>query len=109
MPELPNQPTLADYQTYVQAMCELRGWDKRTALEKMLFLTEEVGEVAKEIRKQAGQYGYATPENTDELAGELIDVFNYLLDIATMHDIDLETAFRKNWQKNATRVWATPK
>jgi len=108
MPDIPDQLTLGAAQAYVHAMCVHRGWDQRTAIEKMLFLTEEVGEVAKEVRKQAGRYGYATPATTDELAGELIDVFNFVLDIASTYDVDLEAAFRRNWQKNATRVWDVP-
>lgn len=105
MNDLPSQPTLADCQAYVKAACEKRGWDKRTALEKMLFLTEEVGEVAKEIRKQAGTYGYKKPETTDDLASELVDVLNYLLDLANTYGIDLAEAFRKNWRKNIVRTW----
>ena len=100
-----SQSTMADYQAYIKAVCEARGWDKRTDIEKMLFLTEEVGEVAKEIRKHAGIYGYKTPDTPDALASELIDVLNYILDIANMHSIDLEQAFRQNWQKNSVRTW----
>lgn len=92
-------------QAYIADLCERRGWDQRTALEKMLFMTEEVGEVAKEIRKHEGKYGYAKPETTDGLASELVDVLNYLLDIANMYDINLSTAVQKNWQKNQSRVW----
>jgi NTP pyrophosphatase (non-canonical NTP hydrolase) len=105
MKTIPTDTNLAAYQTFIKEVCDERGWDKRTALEKMLFLTEELGEVAKEVRKQAGTYGYASPPTTDDLAGELIDVLNYLLDLANMYDIDLDSAFQKNWAKNITRVW----
>ena len=105
MKPLPQQASLADLQTYIYEQCAERGWDKRTVLEKMLFMTEEVGEVAKAIRKEAAMYGYEKPENTDHLAEELVDVFNYILDIANVYDIDLETAFRDKWEKNNTRDW----
>jgi NTP pyrophosphatase (non-canonical NTP hydrolase) len=104
MAQLPNKPSMADYQTYIDEICKERGWDSRNALEKMLFLTEEVGEVAKSVRKEMG-YDGKKPENIDHLAEELVDVFNYIVDLANMFDIDLEQAFRAKWDKNATRTW----
>jgi len=105
MKDLTNQSSLADYQQFIKEICEKRGWDKRTALEKMLFLTEEVGEVAKALRKEHGIYGYPKPESTDHLAEELVDVFNFLLDLANVYGIDMADAFRQKWQKNVTRDW----
>ena len=103
MTTLPKAAIMADYQTYIQKTCEERGWDKRTSLEKMLFLTEEVGELAKAIRKEHGTYGYDKPQDTDHLAEELVDVFNYVLDIANVYDIDLDKAFRDKWKVNESR------
>ncbi|HSX16410.1 MAG TPA: MazG nucleotide pyrophosphohydrolase domain-containing protein [Candidatus Saccharimonadales bacterium] len=105
MAQLPDQPKLADFQTFIQKTCEERGWDKRTSLEKMLFLTEEVGELAKAVRKEYGQYGYDKPADISHLAEELVDVFNYLLDLANVYDVDLEAAFRSKWQTNQDRSW----
>jgi NTP pyrophosphatase (non-canonical NTP hydrolase) len=70
----------------------------------MLFMTEEVGEVAKAIRKELGFDGNK-PENIDHLAEELVDVLNYVLDIANNYNVDLESAFRAKWIKNSTRTW----
>lgn len=105
MADLPNQPTLSQLQSYIDEVCRERGWDKRAVTEKMLFLTEEVGEVAKAVRKELG-YDKDKPETTEHLAEELVDVLNYVLDIANQYDIDMEQAFRAKWQKNATRKWA---
>ncbi|MGF7229062.1 MAG: MazG nucleotide pyrophosphohydrolase domain-containing protein [Candidatus Saccharibacteria bacterium] len=101
---LKEQPLLVDYQQFIFDICKERGWDKRTITEKMLFMTEEVGEVAKAIRKELGFDG-KKPETIDHLAEELVDVLNYVLDIANNYDIDLESAFRAKWTKNATRTW----
>jgi NTP pyrophosphatase (non-canonical NTP hydrolase) len=110
MATLQNQPTLADLQTYIETVCRERGWDKRPITEKMLFLTEEVGEVARAIRKELQiaqvEPKPATPEHLGE---ELVDVLNYVLDIANEYDIDMEAAFRAKWSKNASRTWAEPK
>lgn len=105
MATLADKPLLSDFQKFIADSCKERGWDKRTSLEKMLFLTEEVGELAKAIRKELGTYGYEKPEDTEHLAEELVDVFNYLIDIANVYDVDMEQAFRAKWRKTATRTW----
>lgn len=105
MAHLPKPATMADYQTYIQKTCEERGWDKRTSLEKMLFLTEEVGELAKAVRKEYGSYGYDKPQDATHLAEELVDVLNYVLDLANVYEVDLDKAFRAKWRVNETREW----
>jgi NTP pyrophosphatase (non-canonical NTP hydrolase) len=106
MTNLPAQPTMADFQTYIKDVCRERGWDK-SVLEKMMLLTEEVGEVARAIRKEL-KIGDTKPETADHLAEELVDVLNYILDIANSYNIDMEAAFRAKWAKNATRTWPNP-
>jgi len=105
MDELPSNPTLGDLQRYIAARCKERGWDKHSDIEKLMFLTEEVGEVAKEVRRMTGKHGYKRPENTDHLGEELADVLNFVFDIANSNDIDLEKAFRAKWDTVATRIW----
>lgn len=107
MVSLKQQPDLADIQAFIKQICIERGWNERTPLEKMLFLTEEVGELAKAIRKESGIYGYKKPDDIEHLAEELIDVFNYVIDIANLYDVNMEEAFRAKWAKNSTRSWAT--
>lgn len=105
MSTLSSQPTLADLQLFIAEVCRERGWDKRSATEKMLLLTEEVGEVARAVRKEL-RLGDKKPETTEHLAEELVDVTNYILDIANHFDIDLAAAFHAKWRKNATRTWS---
>jgi|JI10StandDraft_1071094.scaffolds.fasta_scaffold10628_7 NTP pyrophosphatase (non-canonical NTP hydrolase) len=103
---LPDKPNLTDLQSFVAAKCKERGWDKRSDVEKVMFLTEEVGEIAKEVRKHAGTFGYARPATPDDLAGELIDALNYLLDLANSNNIDLDAAFRAKWRATDSRHWS---
>jgi len=105
MANMPATLTLKEVQQFIEATCKERGWDKRPVADKMLLMTEEVGEVAKALRKEL-QMGAEKPENTDHLGEELVDVLNYVADLATTFDIDLELAFRNKWAKNATRTWA---
>lgn len=98
------QATLNDLQVYVAKMVKLRGFDKETLPETMLLLLEEVGELAKAIRKTHGIKTdlRSSVVNTEE---ELADVLIYLLAIANNLGIDLDAAFRKKEAKNKKRTW----
>lgn len=51
MADLPGHPTLPELQIYMDETCKERGWTKDSYAEKFLLFTEEVGELAKAIRK----------------------------------------------------------
>ena len=51
MPNLPNTPTLRDFQLYVNELEKERGFSKQSPVEKCLLLGEEVGELFKAVRK----------------------------------------------------------
>ncbi len=103
---LPEKPTLSDLQNYIKQIGEVRGWDKNNYLEIFLLFSEEIGELAKAMRNRAGLYAEeAKRNNIYELESEFADVLNYLLDLANVFNIDLETAFRKKDAENATRIW----
>ena len=105
MAELPARPTLPDLQRYMDAICQERGWTKDNYAEKFLLFTEEIGELAKAIRKSRGLYQEHARQNTLNLDEEFADVLSYLLDLANCFGIDLERAFRAKEQVNATRTW----
>ncbi len=46
-----------------------------------------------------------TPEDLEELAGELADVANYLFQLAYLLNIDLERAILDKLQRNYGRTW----
>ncbi|HEX6797024.1 MAG TPA: MazG nucleotide pyrophosphohydrolase domain-containing protein [Ktedonobacterales bacterium] len=105
MAELPEHPTLADLQRYVDAVCQERGWTKDTPSEKFMLFVEEVGELAKAMRKAAGLYAEQAKPRDMPLEEEFADVLSYLLDLANAYDIDLERAFRAKEQVNQSRTW----
>ena len=107
MKSLPSGATMADIQTYIKTQCEVRGWTDRTDTDRIMMLAEEIGEVAKEVRKQTGRFGYSKPASTDALASEIVDVLNWLVDLANSNGIDIEDAFRQKWQKTDSRTWET--
>ncbi len=102
---LPEHPTLMDLQAYVDATCKERGWTKDNYAEKFLLFTEEVGELAKAIRKDAGLYDEKAKPQRFALEEEFADVLSYLLDLANYFHIDLEQAFREKEQLNQGRTW----
>jgi NTP pyrophosphatase (non-canonical NTP hydrolase) len=104
MPNLRESPTLKDYQIYIEELCKEKGFDKNSDVEKMLYLTEEVGELAKAIRKKNKLFIEGSDDQWN-LEEELVDVFNYLLDIANHHNVDFEQAFRKKNAINEVRKW----
>lgn len=101
---LKDGPTLHDYQVYIKDMMRVRGFDKNSIVEEMLLMTEEVGELAKVVRKAHGLH-----MDTSSVHGtaeeELADVLSYVLSLANYLDVDLEAAFRKKEEKNKQRSW----
>ena len=105
MADLPAHPTLPELQRYMDEICKERGWTKDSYAEKFLLFTEEIGELAKAIRKTQGLYQEKAKQKHLELEEEFADVLSYLLDLANYFQVDLETAFREKEQVNATRKW----
>jgi len=105
MAHLPEHPTLKDLQKYMNEVCKERGWTKDTYAEKFLLFSEEVGELAKAMRKATGLYQEKAKQKQIELAEEFADVLSYLLDLANYFSVDLEQAFREKEQINQNRIW----
>jgi NTP pyrophosphatase (non-canonical NTP hydrolase) len=105
MAQLAERPTLSDLQRYMDEVCQERGWTKDTPSEKFLLFVEEVGELAKEMRKVAGLYSEPAKQHAIGLDEEFADVLSYLLDLANCFGVDLEQAFRAKEQINQSRTW----
>lgn len=93
--------SLRDIQADLAETCKERGWDKKSVERVFLYLTEELGELAKEVRNQEDP----AKANRENLELELADVFNYLLELANRFDIDLTEAYMKKSSINAKRIW----
>lgn len=103
-PVLKSQPTLSDLQQYVAAIVKHRGFVDNSAQHDFIMLTEEVGELAKALRKWNGD-SVATDSVVSELEHEVADVLMMLLGFCNQAGIDLEKAFRDKEEKNKQRVW----
>jgi NTP pyrophosphatase (non-canonical NTP hydrolase) len=105
MAHLKDDPTLNDLQRYLALVCQERGWTKDSPSEKFVLFIEEVGELAKAMRKAAGLYEERTKQRDMSLEEEFADVLSYLLDLANCFQVDLEKALRAKEQINQSRKW----
>lgn len=108
VPDLSEEPTLQEIQYHLTVVCKERGWDKKTISQVYLLLVEEVGELAKEVRKRLDfeTDQIDTIKNKHEVEGEIADIFNYLLEIASRFDIDLAQAYMNKQKINRNRTWS---
>lgn len=105
MAHLKDDPTLKELQDYIALVCEERGWTKDSPSEKFVLFIEEIGELAKAMRKAAGLYAEQAKPNALSLEEEFADVLSYLLDLANCFQVDLEQAFRAKERVNQSRTW----
>lgn len=102
-PSLKSGATLADIQQYIKETNAFRKHNVDTRY-VLLLLCEEVGELAKAIRKTTG--GTIDPESRDShVDEEAADVLWMLISICNNFGIDLEQALRTKEEKNKQRVW----
>lgn len=100
-----NRLTLEEYQALIKKLVGERGFDKETVPEVFTLLVEEIGELAKAIRKNNGQK-IDKARRQHEVEEELADVFWLLIDLCNRLDVDLAEAFELKEQKNQKRKWA---
>lgn len=95
--------TLPEYQSLIAKLVIERGYDKETVPEVFLLLTEEVGELAKAIRKYQGMK-VSSDSKKHDIEEEIADVFWLILDLCNRLDIDLASAFDQKEAKNQQRT-----
>jgi NTP pyrophosphatase (non-canonical NTP hydrolase) len=101
---LPDSDSLQALQAYVWQMNQERGFDLKDPAKKMLLLTEEVGELAKALRKTVGLKFTDTTKQT-ELMDEVGDVLIVLLGLSSLVGVDAYEAFLTKEAKNRKRTW----
>ncbi len=102
--EIPNNGTLSEYQVYIREILTKRGFIEQNVSTRFTLLVEEVGELAKSLRKINNEK-ISTDSKIINVQEEIADVFFVLLSIANKLDIDISCAFLKKEEKNNSRVW----
>lgn len=102
---IPKDDSLRNLQAYVWQMNIERKFNTEDASKKLVMLMEEVGELAKAVRKTIGLKFSETTTST-ELKEELGDVQIVLLGLASLLDIDMFDAVVEKEEKNQKRTWS---
>ena len=101
---VPTDDSLKELQKYIWQMNIDRGFVTEDPSKKLVMLMEEVGELAKAVRKEAGMKFTDSTKRTDPQE-ELADVQIVLLGLASMLKIDMFDAVAAKEQKNRERSW----
>ena len=109
--KLSDESSINEIQSYIKKVMEIRGFNKEKSSDKILLLVEEVGELAKAIRKNENNLGIdKTKEyNYSSIESEIADVFIVLLSICDILNIDLLKAFLNKEEENIKRIWSVKK
>ena len=79
--------TILQLQQAIATLEQTQGWTNSPD-EKMTFITEELGEVAKWIRKSRSKQ--LTSEELQELNDEIADVLQHIISLANYYKLDIE-------------------
>lgn len=101
---IPKDESLKKLQAYIWQMNIERKFNTEDASKKLVLLIEEVGELAKAVRKTVGLKFTKTTKRTD-LKEELADVQIVLLGLASLLEIDMFEAVVEKEKKNQKRKW----
>jgi NTP pyrophosphatase (non-canonical NTP hydrolase) len=102
--DIPKNDSLQKLQEYIWQMNIDRNFNTEDAAKKLVMLMEEVGELAKAVRKTVGLKFTDTTRVTD-IEEELADVQIVLLGLSSMLHIDMFDAVIKKETKNRQRTW----
>ena len=71
--------------------------------DNLAHLTEELGELAREINHRFGPKKKKDTEEDNEISDEIADIIFTLVCLANSQNIDLDLAFEKKMEKSYTR------
>lgn len=105
--KLNQNNTLQEVQQYIKEVIEIRGFAQQEIEKTMLLLLEEVGELAKSIRKNATSMSIDKSKinHYDTIESEVADVFIVLNSVCNKLNIDLYKALKDKEKENIKRKW----
>lgn len=105
--QLKKEDRLSTIQEYLKQVIAIRGFDHQSVEKEMLLLTEEIGELAKAIRKDKVNMGIDQNklQNYDSVESEIADVFIVIVSICNKLGISLYECLIEKEMKNIERTW----
>jgi len=94
-----KEGTIRHLQEYIEQKLKERKFDDETLHERLLLLTEEVGELINACRKLTGMNVDEAREITNEAGEELTDVINMIFSVGIKLGLDMEKEFRKKEER----------
>jgi NTP pyrophosphatase (non-canonical NTP hydrolase) len=95
-PRIPPGADLSELQAYIRAFVHSKAFEQEALRDVVLLLMEEVGELARAVRREIGlKTSQGRQNGGNVIAHELADCLIYLLDIANLANVDLDTALRE--------------
>ena len=88
-----KEGTVKHLQEYIEHKITERGFADETTHERLLLLTEEVGELVKACRKITGMHTDQSREILHTAGEEIVDVINMVFAVAARLGIDVENEF----------------
>ena len=95
-------PNVRAFQRYYGRVARQRGYERESAQNCLLLMVEEVGELARAIRKREKLVRHGSSAKVSE-AQELADVFLYVIHMANILDLDLGSAVRDKEELNIAK------
>lgn len=103
--KLSKESSVQDIQKYIKDMIEVRGF-RNSLLERMCLLTEEIGELAKEVRKTDNNIALdISKDYSSNLENEITDVFICLMGMCELIDMDIVQGLKNKEEINFKREW----
>ena len=104
--QLTQGSSLTQLQTYIKQVIDLRGFGDESAQDVLLMLMEEVGELAKAVRKHSGMpVDPSRLKNYDTIQSEVADVMILLLSLCNVVGINAMEAVVEKEAINCKRTW----
>lgn len=104
--KLSKKSSVEELQKYIKNMIEVRGF-RNSLLERMCLLTEEIGELAKEVRKTNNNILIdRNKEYNSNLENEITDVFICLMGMCELLDMDIVEGLKNKEEINFKRKWS---
>jgi len=100
--------TVNELQEYFKEILAIRGFSNQTAKDKILLLIEEVGELAKALRKEDHSLTIDRTRigNYEAIESEIADVGIVLISLCNVLNINLFESIIDKEKKNIERKWS---